>query len=72
MNSLAKTLLTQNLPVFSIPTVYNFIYEIKRFLDKAGTYTMLQVLYLQIPDLNMKEIIKSTALKNTEYCQNLI
>lgn len=70
MNSLAKTLAIQNPSAFSILTVYKYIYKIKWFFDQEGTYTMLQVLHL--PYLNMKEIIKSTVLKNKEYIQNLI
>lgn len=78
MNSLPKyyQLRTPQFLVYwlciNILIVYKYIYKIKLFFDQAGTYTILQVLYLQIPGLNTKEIIKSTALKNREYLQNLI
>lgn len=66
MNSLAKTLQTQNHPVSSILPMFC---KIKWSTGQTGTYTMLQVLYLEILNLKPVEIIKSIALKKTVQSQ---
>lgn len=71
MNSLPNycKLTTPQVLVYCLCT--NMFYKINRFVDQTGRYTVLQVLYLQISDLNTLEIITSTALQRTEHSQNL-